>query len=192
MAAPRDDTAQQLARGVGRLLGHLGYDSLTEFTLRSGRRADLAGIDRKGRIAIVEIKSSVADFRADQKWPEYLDYCDLFYFAVPLDFPVEILPDEPGLIPVISRGPRPKTQNPCMPAGGGRSPCVLPAPPPSVSDVGKIRGRRFSKAMAEQKMENRQAGDNPQYIQSRIKEMRRSVKGQQLQSFRRHRESDKI
>ena len=79
----RDDTAQKLARGVGRLLTHLGYDSLTEFTLRSGRRADLAGIDRKGRIAIVEIKSSVADFRADQKWPEYLDYCDLFYFAVP-------------------------------------------------------------------------------------------------------------
>ncbi len=98
MSAPRDDTAQQLARGVGRLLAHLGYHSLTEFTLRSGRRADLAGLDRKGRIAIVEIKSSIADFRADQKWPEYLDYCDLFYFAVPLDFPVEILPLEPGLI----------------------------------------------------------------------------------------------
>ncbi len=98
MAAPRNDTAQKLARGVGRLLTHLGYDSLTEFTLRSGRRADLAGIDRKGRIAIVEIKCSVVDFRSDQKWPEYLDYCDLFYFAVPLDFPVEILPDEPGII----------------------------------------------------------------------------------------------
>ncbi|MDA1101095.1 MAG: MmcB family DNA repair protein [Proteobacteria bacterium] len=98
MRAPRDDTALQLARGVGRLLTHLGYHSLTEFTLRSGRRADLAGIDRRGRIAIVEIKSSVADFRADQKWPEYLDYCDWFYFAVPLDFPVEILPDEPGVI----------------------------------------------------------------------------------------------
>ena len=98
MATARDDTAQKLARGVGRLLRDLGYDSLAEFTLRSGRRADLAGIDRKGRIAIIEIKSSTADFRADQKWPEYLDYCDLFYFAVPVDFPVEILPDEPGLI----------------------------------------------------------------------------------------------
>lgn len=98
MPAPRDDTAQKLARGVGRLLRDLGYESLTEFTLRSGRRADLAGIDRKGRIAIVEIKSSVADFRADQKWPEYRDFCDLFYFAVPLDFPVEILPDDTGLI----------------------------------------------------------------------------------------------
>ena len=98
MASPRDDMGQQLARGVGRLLTHLGYDSVTEFTLRSGRRADLAGVDRKGRIVIVEIKSSVADFRADQKWPEYLDYCDLFYFAVPLEFPIEILPDQTGLI----------------------------------------------------------------------------------------------
>ncbi|MBT3332888.1 MAG: MmcB family DNA repair protein [Rhodospirillaceae bacterium] len=98
MATARDDTAQKLARGVGRLLRDLGYDSLAEFTLRSGRRADLAGIDRKGRIAIIEIKSSTADFRADQKWPEYRDYCDLFYFAVPMDFPVEILPEDAGLI----------------------------------------------------------------------------------------------
>jgi hypothetical protein len=85
MAAPRDDTAQQLARGVGRLLTHLGYHSLTEFTLGSGRRADLAGLDRKGRIAIVEIKSSVVDF------------CDLFFFAVPLDFSVEFFPMIPAL-----------------------------------------------------------------------------------------------
>ena len=98
MATARDDTAQKLARGVGPLLRDLGYDSLAEFTLRSGRRADLAGIDRKGRIAIIEIKSSTADFRADQKWPEYRDYCDLFYFAVPMDFPVEILPEDAGLI----------------------------------------------------------------------------------------------
>ena len=98
MATARDDTAQKLARGVGRLLRDLGYDSLAEFTLRSGRRAYLAGIDRKGRIAIIEIKSSTADFRADQKWPEYRDYCDLFYFAVPMDFPVEILPEDAGLI----------------------------------------------------------------------------------------------
>ena len=98
MSAPRDGAAQQLARGVGRLLRHMGYDSLTEFTLRSGRRADVVGIDRKGRIVIAEIKISAADFRADQKWQEYMDFCDLFYFAVPLDFPVEILPDDSGLI----------------------------------------------------------------------------------------------
>lgn len=98
MSTPRNGAAPQLARGVGRLLRHMGYNSLTEFTLRSGRRADVVGIDRKGKIVIAEIKINAADFRADQKWPEYMEFCDLFYFAVPLDFPVEILPEESGLI----------------------------------------------------------------------------------------------
>ncbi|HZD25869.1 MAG TPA: MmcB family DNA repair protein [Alphaproteobacteria bacterium] len=92
------DPAELLARGVARLLTEIGYSSLTEFTLRSGRRADVAGIDGHGRIIIVEIKRSVADFRADRKWPDYLDYCDEFYFAVPARFPHELLPDEAGLI----------------------------------------------------------------------------------------------
>ena len=98
MLVPRDGTARQLARGVGRLLRHMGYDSLTEFTLRSGRRADVVGIDRKGKIVIAEIKISAADFRTDRKWTEYLEFCDLFYFAVPLEFPDEMLPGELGLI----------------------------------------------------------------------------------------------
>jgi len=92
------EPADQLARGVSRLLTAMGYACLTEFRLRSGRRADVAALDRKGRIAIVEIKRSIADFRADAKWPEYLDYCDAFYFAAPRGFPTEILPDEHGLI----------------------------------------------------------------------------------------------
>lgn len=92
------DAADLMARGVMRLLRHLGYDAIDEFTLRSGRRADVAGIDRRGRIVIVEIKRSIADFRSDQKWPDYLDFCDLFYFAVPQEFPADILPDEAGLM----------------------------------------------------------------------------------------------
>jgi hypothetical protein len=92
------DSADLLARGVARLLADLGYSSLSEFTLRSGRRADVAAIDRKGRILIVEIKRSLADFRSDGKWPEYIDYCDAFYFAVPQEFPRDVLPDEPGLM----------------------------------------------------------------------------------------------
>ena len=87
MSAPRDGAAQQLTRGVGRLLRHMGYDSLTEFTLRSGRRADVVGINRKGKIVIAEIKISAADFRADQKWPEYMDFCDLFYLLCRSIFP---------------------------------------------------------------------------------------------------------
>jgi hypothetical protein len=92
------DPADLLARGVSRLLGQMGYACLAEFRLRSGRRADVAGLDRKGRIAIVEIKRSLADFRADAKWPEYLDYCDSFYFATPKGFPTEVLPEAHGLI----------------------------------------------------------------------------------------------
>ncbi len=95
---PEVESAPMLARGIARLLARMGYQSLAEFRLRSGRRADLAGLDRKGRIVIVEIKRSLADFRADAKWPEYLDYCDSFYFATPKDFPEGVLPEAHGLI----------------------------------------------------------------------------------------------
>lgn len=92
------DEAQRLARGVARWLRDLGYNSLAEFRLGNGRRADIAGLNRKGRFVIVEIKTSEADFRADEKWPEYLDFCDLFYFAVPEGFSHELLPDGHGII----------------------------------------------------------------------------------------------
>lgn len=95
---PRDDSAVGLARGVSRLLADMGYTAIAEFTLKSGRRADVAGIDRKGGIVIVEVKTSLADFRADNKWHEYRDYCDLFYFAVPREFPLDVLPEDAGLM----------------------------------------------------------------------------------------------
>lgn len=85
--------AAAVQRGVCRLLIHMGYMPLTELALKTGRRVDVAAINAKGEILIVEIKSSLADFRVDQKWPEYLDYCDRFFFAVPADFPLEVLPD---------------------------------------------------------------------------------------------------
>ena len=90
--------APALARGVCRLFEELGYATLTEFTLRSGRRVDVIGLDGAGRVAIVEIKTSLEDFRSDRKWSEYLEFCDLFYFAVPGDFPQQRLPTDCGLI----------------------------------------------------------------------------------------------
>lgn len=69
-----------------------------EFTLPTGRRLDVAAISDSGLIAAVEIKVSLADLRADEKWPEYLEYCDLYYFAVPESFPLEALPAAHGLI----------------------------------------------------------------------------------------------
>ena len=44
---------------------------MSELALPSGRRADLVALNGAGEIWIVEIKSSIADFRADQKWMDY-------------------------------------------------------------------------------------------------------------------------
>ena len=90
--------ALQIARGVLRLLSHHGYAGVTEMTLANNRRADIAAIGADGGVVIVEIKSSVADFRSDQKWPEYRPYCDRFYFAVGHDFPHDLIPQYTGLI----------------------------------------------------------------------------------------------
>jgi hypothetical protein len=90
--------AALLARGVCRALEQLGYASLLEFPLANRRRADILALGRGGELIIVEIKSSVADFRADRKWPDYREFADRFYFAVPSGFPVTLIPEECGLI----------------------------------------------------------------------------------------------
>ena len=95
--APLGATAE-ITRGTGRLLSDLGYDWLREFRLTTGRRVDLIGVNRRGAFAIIEVKSSLADFRADGKWRGYLDWCDSFYFAVAAEFPAGVLPAEQGLI----------------------------------------------------------------------------------------------
>jgi len=91
-------TAAEVARGVSRLLLEEGYSPILEFTLPNGRRLDVAAIGPGGEMLGVEIKVALADLRSDSKWPEYLEYCDLFYFAIPPDFPPEHVPQETGLI----------------------------------------------------------------------------------------------
>lgn len=90
--------AAVIARGAGRVLAGHDMHCVAELTLPSGRRADLLAVGPAGEIWIVEIKSSLADFQADAKWPEYRDYCDRLLFAVSPDFPLEVLPAETGLI----------------------------------------------------------------------------------------------
>lgn len=85
-------------RGVGRLLRSAGLSMVTELPLASGRRADIAAVDGGGEIWIVEIKSSVEDFRCDRKWPDYRQHCDRLFFASHSGVPEEIFPDEAGLI----------------------------------------------------------------------------------------------
>src|SRR5436190_24279176 len=96
--------AALLARGICRTLEQLGYVSLVEFPLANGRRADVLALGRTGELVIVEIKSSVADFRADRKWSTYRDFSDRLYFAVPNDFPRLLIPDECGLMVADSFG----------------------------------------------------------------------------------------
>lgn len=90
--------ALRIQRGVRRYLLGLGYVCVPEVTLRSGRRADLVAIGPQGTLWIIEVKSSIADFRADQKWPDYLRHCDKFSFATGPDVTTEIFPVEAGLI----------------------------------------------------------------------------------------------
>jgi hypothetical protein len=90
--------AQAIFRGTRRLLAESGHGTLAELTLATGRRVDIMGVDRRGQILVVEVKSSVADFRADRKWREYLEFCDAFAFAVGPDFPQELIPHEAGLL----------------------------------------------------------------------------------------------
>jgi hypothetical protein len=91
-------TAFAVARGTARFLHALGYCVISELPLPSGRRADLVALGGDGEILIVEIKSSVADFRADQKWTDYRLHCDRLFFATVVDVPREIFPAETGLI----------------------------------------------------------------------------------------------
>ena len=91
-------TALAVARGSTRLLHSLGFSVVSELALASGRRADLVALGGGGELWIVEIKSSIADFRADQKWMDYRRHCDRLFFATTLAVPCDIFPKDAGLI----------------------------------------------------------------------------------------------
>jgi len=91
-------TALAVARGTTRLLHSLGLCVVSELPLASGRRADLVVLGADGTIWIVEIKSSIADFRVDQKWTDYRLHCDRLFFATTMDVPADIFPKDAGLI----------------------------------------------------------------------------------------------
>ena len=92
-------TALKVQRGVMRLLrNEHDFCCYAEVPLRNGRRADVLAVGPKGEIWIVEIKSSLIDFQVDQKWPEYKEFCDRFFFAKPLELDPGIFPESEGLI----------------------------------------------------------------------------------------------
>jgi hypothetical protein len=98
--APLSPSAGDVARGIARLFARNDIWCLAEVPIRNGRRADLMGIDARGQVLIVEIKVARADLLGDAKWPDYLDFCDRFFWGVP-----------PGLdrAPLESEAYRPQT-----------------------------------------------------------------------------------
>jgi hypothetical protein len=94
----QSDRAMMVRRGVQVLLADLRFAVLPELTLSNGRRADLIALSDKGEIWIVEIKSSIEDFRVDRKWPDYRRYCDRLFFATHPGVPLDIFPEDCGLL----------------------------------------------------------------------------------------------
>ena len=111
----QSETALAIQRGLARLLRDHDHAMLTEFTLSSGRRADMIGLSAEGLIWIIEIKSSPEDFYADSKWREYREFCDRFSFAIPQSMDATIIPEGAGLIIADQWGAeimRPASQHP--------------------------------------------------------------------------------
>lgn len=94
----QSERAMVIRRGVQRLLSQMGAHVLPELSLATGRRADLVALTRSGDVWIIEIKSSIEDFRVDRKWPEYRLHSDRFFFATHPEVPAEIFPQDCGFI----------------------------------------------------------------------------------------------
>lgn len=88
----------RLARGVARALRMLDFVTVEELVPAPGLRVDLMALGPKGEVWVIECKSGLADYRTDQKWHNYLEWCDRFFWAVDADFPTQVLPQETGLI----------------------------------------------------------------------------------------------
>ncbi len=89
---------QKLARGVSRHLISHGFVSIEEFVPARGLRVDVMALGPKGELWVIECKSSRADYQSDSKWQGYLEWCDRFFWAVDTEFPVDLFPEETGLI----------------------------------------------------------------------------------------------
>jgi len=121
----RPEVTLAVCRGAGRLMRQTGHSVLLEVPLPDGRRADILAIGRTGELAIVEVKSSIEDWRVDAKWPDYLDWCDQLFVAVPIDFPQALIPVEVGLIVADAYGGEMLRQPPRRPVAAARRKALL-------------------------------------------------------------------
>lgn len=111
---------QRIARGVCRLMRTVNFAPVCEFVPAPGLRVDVIALGPKGEVWIVECKSSRADFASDRKWGGYLDWCDRFFWAVEIEFPIEILPQDAGLILADAYGGEIARMGPQTPLAGAR------------------------------------------------------------------------
>ena len=88
----------KISRGVMRHFAQIGLSSLSEFSPTRGLRVDIVALGPSDEIWIVECKSGKNDFKSDNKWHNYLDWCDRYFWAVGAEFPIDILPYDTGLI----------------------------------------------------------------------------------------------
>lgn len=100
----RPEATAAVTRGARRFLRACGFAVIGQMPLPNGRRADLVALAPDGALRIVEVKSSLADFRADRKWMAYRDYCDRFYFAAPAEMEGTLFPADAGLILADAHG----------------------------------------------------------------------------------------
>lgn len=100
----RPEATRRVTRGARVYLRARGFAVMAEMPLPNGTRADLVALAPDGGLRIVEVKSSLEDLRADQKWTRYRDYCDWFYFAIPMALDVEHFPEDAGLIVADAHG----------------------------------------------------------------------------------------
>src|SRR5262245_20794707 len=120
----RPDITAALARGVTRALADHGLSSILEVPLANGRRADVMGLTASGEIWIVETKSCLEDFAVDGKWPDYIEYCDRFFFGVTEEFPRALISEECGLIVADGFGGAILRDSPLRPLAGARRKAV--------------------------------------------------------------------
>lgn len=121
----RPDATRCVTRGARRYMRACGFSVIGEAPLPNGRRADLIALASDGALRIVEVKSSYADFHADSKWPDYRDYCDRFYFAIPVTLDPGQFPPDAGLIVADAHGAMLTREAPVLPLAPARRRSML-------------------------------------------------------------------
>ena len=121
----RPEITTQLTRGVRRAFAARGEATLSEFVPTKGLRVDVFAVARDGAMSIVEVKSGIADWRADQKWPRYRDWCDRLFVCVDAAFPIDVLDESLGVIRADAFGAEIVRASPTTPLAPARRRSLL-------------------------------------------------------------------